>query len=127
LGPAAVDHANGDVVCYKRERENMLFGDSPVNEVRYCFHQDRLFVVTLDSAVSLKAMITELQRTYGPPNARLHNTASWGSASSSARAELVSPPAGGPPSRLTSYSNRFEPDWAKTDPADVPRRVAAAL
>jgi hypothetical protein len=127
LGPAAVDHANGDVVCYKRERENMLFGDSPVNEVRYCFHQDRLFMVTLDSAVSLKAMITELQRTYGPPNARLHNTASWGSASSSARAELVSPPAGGPPSRLTIYSNRFEPDWAKTDPADVPRRVAAAL
>jgi len=104
LGPAAVvDHANGDVVCYKRERENLLFGDSPLHQVRYCFHQDRLFMVTLDSAVGLEAMVAELQRTYGPPTARLHNTASWGRASSSARAELVSLPAGGPLSRLTLY------------------------
>jgi hypothetical protein len=103
LGPAAVDHANGDVVCYKRERENLLFGDGPLHQVRYCFHQDRLFMVTLDSAVGLEAMVAELQRTYGPPTARLHNIASWGSASSSARAELVSLPAGGPLSRLTLY------------------------
>jgi len=127
LGPAVVDHANGDVACYKRERENMLFGDSPINEVRYCFHQDQLFMVTLDSAVSLKAMISEFQRTYGPPKARLRNIASWGSESSSARAALVSLPAGGPPSRLTIHSTKFEPHWAKTGPAEMPRRVAAAL
>jgi hypothetical protein len=119
LGPAAVEHSDGDVVCYKRERENMLFGDSPVSEVRYCFHDDRLFMVTLDSAVGLQAMIAELERTYGPPEALVRNTASWGNASSGARAELVSPPAGGPPSRLTIYSTKFE--------AELPRRVAAAL
>jgi hypothetical protein len=127
LGSAALAHADGDVACFKREHENMLFGDSPLNDVRYCFHQDHLFMVTLDSAVSLKALISEFQRAYGPPVARLPHAASWGSAASSARAELVSLPTGGSPSRLTIYSNRFAPQWAKSGRADMPHRVAAAL
>ena len=127
LGPAVAEQASGDVACYKRERENMLFGDRPVNEVRYCFHQDHLFMVTLDSAVNLKAMTSELQRTYGRPQARLRNTVSWGSQSSMARADLVALPSGGSPSRLTIYSNEFEPAWAKTGAPEMPRRVASAL
>ena len=127
LGPAAVEQAEGDVACYKRERENMLFGERPVNEVRYCFHQDHLFMVTLDSADSLKAMLAEFQRTYGPPRARLSNTASWGSPSSIARADLVSLPRGGSPSRLTIRSNRFDPAPVNGAAVETPRRVASAM
>jgi hypothetical protein len=127
LGAATVDQANGDVVCYKRERENMLFGERAVNEVRYCFHQDQLFMVTLDAAAGMKAMISELQRTYGRPQTRLGNRASWGTASSMARADLVALPAGGSQSRLTIHSTQFEPASAKSAAAELPRRIASAM
>lgn len=127
LGAATVDQTSGDVVCYRRERENMLFGERAVNEVRYCFHRDQLFMVTLDAAAGMKAMISELQRTYGRPQARLGNSVSWGTASTMARADLVALPAGGSQSRLTIRSNKFEPASAKSNAGEFPRRVASAL
>ena len=84
-------------------------------------------MVSLDSAVGMKAMIAEFQRSYGPPRSRLNSTASWGSASSLARADLVSLTSGASPSRLTIYSNKFEPATAKSGNAEMPRRIASAL
>jgi hypothetical protein len=127
LGPASAEQAGGDVVCYRRERENMLFGERTVNQLRYCFHQDKLFMVSLDSAAGMTAMRAELQRTYGPPREWLNNTASWGNALSVARADLVSLSSGGSRSRLTIRSNQFEPTAAKNNAVQAPHRAASAL
>jgi len=111
LGVATVAQAEGDVACYQRERENLLLGDSALNEVRYCFHQNRLFMVTLDAAVDQKALMAEFQRAYGRPDARSGQAASWGGKASSARAELVAQ--GRSAARLTLYSNQIEPAVAQ--------------
>lgn len=111
LGVATVAQIEGDVACYQRERENMLLGDSVLNEVRYCFHQNRLFMVTLAADVDQKALVAEFQRAYGRPSARSSQAASWGGKASPTRAELVAQ--GRTAARLTLYSNQIEPAVAQ--------------
>lgn len=111
LGVATVAHADGDVTCYQRERENLLLGDSALNDVRYCFHQNRLFMVALDAAVAQKALVAEFQRAYGRPSQRSGQAASWGGHASATRAELASQ--GPSAARLTLYSNQIEPALAQ--------------
>ena len=129
LGEAVVAHADGDLACYQRESESMLFGDSALNDVRYCFQHNRLVMVALDAAVDPKALALQFQRTYGRPDARKGQVASWGRRSTGARAELVAQ--GASAARLTLYANPIEPavvqrlhKLASSDPA--PRVVASA-
>jgi hypothetical protein len=127
LGAAAVvAHTEGDVVCYQRERENLLFGDSALQGVRYCFHNDRFVMVALDAAVGPKALVAEFRRTYGRPV--LHaNHASWGNKASGTRAELVAQ--GESAARLSIYSNKIDAALAKRihklATAEAPQRVAS--
>ena len=129
LGMSSVAQIEGDVTCYQRERENLLFGDSALNGVRYCFHQDRLFMVTLDAAVGSKALSAELQRTYGRPSAHSAQAASWGNPTSGTRADLVAN--GDTAARLTIYSNKIEPAIAqrmeKLVAAEATRAVVASF
>jgi hypothetical protein len=108
LGKSTLAYTDGDVSCYTRERENMLFGDSPLQEVRYCFHRNRLFMVALDTEVDQQTLLSEFQSSYGPPDARETALVSWGSGSTASRVDVVSPPAGGHALMLI-YSNRVEP------------------
>jgi hypothetical protein len=128
LGTATVSSNEGEVTCYQRERENLLFGDSALKHVRYCFHQDRLFMVTIDAAVDAKSLVAEFQHTYGRPDARRGQTTSWGGKASGTRADLM---AQGATARLTIYSNKIEPALAqrmqKLAPMEPGSRVAAAF
>ncbi|MBC7992526.1 MAG: hypothetical protein H7Z15_04695 [Rhizobacter sp.] len=129
LGAATPVHSLGDVTCYRRERENLVFGDSALSDVRYCFQQDSMVMVILDAAVDQKALVKEFQRTYGRPTARVGQTASWGGLASSTQAELsaTSPSA----SRLAIYSNKIDAPLAKRiqklNPGDVACETATAL
>ena len=129
LGASVVSHNEGDVTCYQRERENMLFGDTALNGVRYCFHQDRLFMVMLDAPVAPKALAAEFQRTYGRPDAHHGAAVSWGGKSSGTRADLTAN--GKSSTRLALYSNKIEPALAqrlqKLSPAELPNSMAAAF
>jgi hypothetical protein len=107
LGVAQLAERSGDVSCYRRENENMLFGDSQLKDVRYCFHRDHLFMVTLDAQVSLDTLVQEFQSTYGPPDRRAAATTGWGDRSTSARVEMQVPPQGG--TSMLVYSNEYEP------------------
>lgn len=126
LGEARAVQVQGDVSCYQRERENLMFGDSALHGVQYCFHQDRLFMVRLDAAVSQKALIAEFQRTYGPPTSRAGLSVAWGGPTSGAQAELA--PAAGNLARLAIYSNKVEPAVARRmqmpGPAELTRQAA---
>ena len=128
LGAVTVSHSEGEVTCYQRDRENLLFGDTPLNGVRYCFHQDRLFMVAIDAAATAKTLSAEFQRTYGRPSAHHGQAASWGAKGSGTRAELA---AHGAAARLVIYSNTIEPTVAqrlqKLGPVEVTRSVAAAF
>lgn len=126
LGAVTVSHSEGEVTCYQRDRENLLFGDTPLNGVRYCFHQDRLFLVAIDAAANAKTLNAEFQRTYGRPSTQRGQAASWGAKGSGTRAELA---ASGATARLVIYSNTIEPTLAqrlqKLGPVEVTRSVAA--
>lgn len=126
LGAVTVSHSEGEVTCYQRDRENLLFGDTPLNGVRYCFHQDRLFLVAIDAAANAKTLTAEFQRTYGRPSTQRGQAASWGAKGSGSRAELA---ASGATARLVIYSNTIEPTVAqrlqKLGPVEVTRSVAA--
>ena len=128
LGAVTVSHTEGDVSCYQRDRENLLFGDTPLNGVRYCFHQDRFFMVAIDAAANAQALTAEFRRTYGRPDTRRGQAASWGAKGSGTRAELA---ASGANARLVIYSNHIEPAVAqrlqKLGPVEVTRSVAAAF
>ncbi|MEO8151605.1 MAG: hypothetical protein ABI605_00945 [Rhizobacter sp.] len=128
LGASVVSHSEGDVACYQRERENLLFGDTALNGVRYCFHQDHLVMVILDAPVAPKALTAEFQRSYGRPDAQRGGAGSWGGKSSGTRAEVMT--SGNSVARLTIYSNKIEPALAqrmqKLSPAELPSSVAAA-
>jgi hypothetical protein len=129
LGEAKAVHTQGEVTCYQRDRENLLFGDSALKAVQYCFHQDRLFMVMLDAAVDQKALSAEFRRTYGRPTTQVGQTATWGGPASGAQAELKAVTAS--TARLAIYSNKIEPALAKRmhqlSPSDVTREVAAAF
>lgn len=128
LGAAVATHNDGDVTCYQRETENLLFGDSALNGVRYCFYQDRLFMVALDAAVDAKTLSAEFERTYGRPDAHQGLAASWGNKTSGSHAELVAN--GKTAARLTLYSSKIEPALAKRmqlGPVEPASRVASSL
>jgi len=128
LGAAIATHQDGDVTCYQRETENLLFGDSALTGVRYCFHQDRLFMVALDAAVDARTLSAEFQRTYGRPDAHQGLAASWGSKTSGTHAELVA--RGKTMARLTLYSSKVEPALAKRmqlGPVEPASSVASSL
>ena len=111
LGASQLAYTDGDVRCYRRERENMLYGDSPVKDIRYCFHQDQLFMVALDAEVALDTLVQEFAATYGPPDWRVPAKTTWGDRSTRARVEMVAPAEGG--ASMLMYSNEYEPP-AKT-------------
>lgn len=106
LGESSLVAREGDVACYQRQHENMLFGDSALKSVRYCFHQDRLFMVTLSAAVNAKALARQVERTYGQPDTQRGPAAVWGAPAAGSWAELV---AHGKRSQLSFYSGRYEP------------------
>jgi hypothetical protein len=129
LGAATPVNSLGDVTCYRRERENLVFGDSALSDVRYCFQQDSMVMVILDAAVEQKALIVEFQHTYGRPDARVGQTVSWGGRASRTQADLSA--AGQGASRLAIYSSKIDAALAKRmqklNPGEVTRDVAAAL
>jgi len=107
LGVSQLAYTQGEVSCYRRERENMLYGDSAVKDIRYCFHQDRLFMVALDAEVDVETLVHEFEASYGPPDVRVPAKTSWGDRSTRARVEMVAPAQGG--ASMLMYSNEYEP------------------
>lgn len=129
VGPAQVD---GDVACYQRDRENLMFGDTELSSVRYCFHHDRLVMVMLDAPVAREAFSLEFQRTYGRPATHTPRADVWGGVPSTTQAELVAQ--GAKAARLTITVSRIEADAARrmvklvdtlAAPDAAPARVAA--
>jgi hypothetical protein len=96
LGNALEVARDGDVRCYRRERENLLFGDSELRAVQYCFRGDRLFMVALDALVDARALRAEFERGYGPPDESRGLTLRWRSAGQPVSAEIVSRAADAP-------------------------------
>lgn len=107
-GPAQVD---GDVACYQRERENLIFGDTELSGVRYCFHHDRLVMVMLEAPVAREAFSAEFQRTYGRPATHTARADVWGGVPSTTQAELVAQGRQG--ALLTITVSRIEADAAR--------------
>ncbi len=116
LGEARLVSVDGEVRCYRRERENMLYGDSPVKDIRFCFHRDRLFLVALDAAVDLDTLARDFQATYGPPAWRVPTKITWGDRSTRARVEMVAPAEGG--ASMLMFSNEYEPRARRDAKAD---------
>lgn len=105
--------ADGDVACRRRETENLVFGDTALESVQYCFYRDQLAMVVLDAPVTRNAFSTEFQSAYGRPDAQRDGVASWGDSSSATLARIVA--TGAKASRLTLTVGRL--------PADVQRRM----
>jgi hypothetical protein len=108
LGEADAVSQEGDVTCYRRERENLLFGDTAVSGVQYCFHQDRLFLVSIESDAQGDALAGEFQRTYGEPQQVSAGRKVWAGKPGAARAELLPVVGGQPGSTLTLYATQFD-------------------
>ena len=129
LREAAVTQTDGAVTCYQRERENLIFGNSALNGVRYCFRQDRLVMVLIDAAVDSTTLITEFERTYGRADAQRGLAASWGGKSSKTLADVATNGSSG--ARLAIYSNQVDAATARRGLAmqmiEAPRRVAGAF
>jgi len=89
LGAAELVAREGDVDCYQRERENLLFGDSELRALRYCFRHDRLFMVILEPASRGPALRAEFERGYGAPNKLQGDIALWDAAGESVVAEIT--------------------------------------
>lgn len=106
--PAQLVSAQGEYRCYKRERENMLWGESPLSEVRFCFHRDRFYMAVLESKTDVHTLATEFKSMYGAPTAEAPTRVQWGNGYGAARAEIFAAgPDGTATMRLTS--NEFEP------------------
>lgn len=112
LGAATLVYRHGEVSCYQRAQENLLFGDSALTSVRYCFHEDRLFLVTLEAAATARALEAELARTYGRPDVRRGAVVAWDGRTSGARLT-----AQGKQAQLTLYASDLEPNVAQHDAA----------
>jgi hypothetical protein len=98
LGTAELVARDGNVQCYRRQRENLLFGDAALRSVLYCFHQDRLFLAVLDSTVDVATLSAEFEQGYGPPDTRTAVEVHWGDGTSAVSAEVVRPSASAPAS-----------------------------
>jgi hypothetical protein len=110
LGDARQVSSEGGVQCYRRESENLLYGDSALREVRYCFHEARLFLVVVDSKVDSATLAAEFHGTYGPPVQHTARKATWGDAGSRARVEIS-----GTPASMRIWSNEYTPRSARLD------------
>jgi hypothetical protein len=106
LGASELVSTTGEMRCYQRERENLLYGEAPLRAVRFCFHDDRLVMVELEAQVDQPALRSEFQSTYGPPRLSSASTALWGDPSTRARVEIVAPSVGAPAS-MRMYSNEY--------------------
>ena len=102
LGPVQQVSKTAGVTCYERASESLVFGDSVIEGVRFCFRQDRLFMVAIASRAPPERIRAEFQSTYGPPDKRSPGSMSWLARSSPSRAELVY--AKGQPTVLSIYS-----------------------
>lgn len=112
LGPAPrLALSNGDVSCYRREHENMLYGEVPLTDVRYCFHRGHLYLVAVDADAPLDTLRSEFQSTYGPPDQREPSKWVWGSSSTASRVELQAPAQGA--ASMLMYSSEYEPRPAR--------------
>lgn len=80
---------DGDLACRQRETENLIFGDTTLNSVHYCFHRNHLVMVVLDAPVPLAAFSTEFQQTYGRPDSQRKGAQAWGDADSKTVAQIV--------------------------------------
>lgn len=108
LGPAKLAQVDGDVRCYHRVRENMLFGDATLSEVRYCFNRNQLFMVTLEAAATPESLVAELRGTYGVPTLRSAGFVQWGGKTAQTRVELLAAPKSGR-TTMHIYSTAHEP------------------
>lgn len=99
---------DGAVSCYRRERENMMYGDSRVTDIRFCFHDDHLFMVSVQADSTVEMLANEFQSTYGPPDVRAPIKTAWGDRSSATRVEIVAS-AQGPGASMLMYSGKYEP------------------
>ncbi len=89
LGEATLVSKAGELSCYQRGNENLLFGDSPVNSVRFCFKQDRLFFVAIESAQQATVLAEEFGRTYGKPSRSSASRSVWAAHRGQAQAEVL--------------------------------------
>ncbi len=106
--PAELVSAQGEQRCYRRERENMLWGESPLSAVTFCFHRDRFYMAVVESKTDVQTLSAEFKSMYGAPSMAAPTRVVWGSRNGIARAEIVAPMPGGTATmRLTS--NEFEP------------------
>jgi len=94
LGPAQQVQADGSVSCYRRENDNLLFGDSPLEGVRYCFQRDRLFLVILDATVGLDSLMADFRSGYGAPDVYTPGYARWGAADAALMVDISAPQPG---------------------------------
>lgn len=108
LGPAELVQREGEVRCYRRLQENLLFGDNALRTVHWCFHRDRLFQVQIEAHTDLDSLRAEFERGYGPPDERSPVTARWGDAQAAVSAELAAS-APGAPARLRLQAREFAP------------------
>ncbi len=111
LGQARLSGAEAGVGCYQRERENLLFGDSALHAVRYCFQAGRLVLVILDAATDVHTLAQDLARTYGQPDLMRPQGVSWGTSRSNTRAELSR--RGHGTARLTLYTQALDAATAR--------------
>jgi hypothetical protein len=91
--------------CHRRERENLLYGDAPLTEVRFCFREDALVMVVLDAQVGPQALRAEFEAMYGPPRVSAASYALWGDASSRARVEIFAAAPGARTSSMRMVAN----------------------
>ena len=99
--------------CYRRATENLIFGDTPLADVRYCFKEGRFHMAIIDAPVAAPALQQELVGTYGRPTQVNELASRWGNRASSALAELTST---GGRATLRIQSN---PSQAKTQVSDL--------
>jgi hypothetical protein len=124
LGAAEVVSQDGEVSCYRRERENLLFGDSEVSSVRYCFVQDQLFFVSIDSDSATPVLANEFGRTYGKPQVQKAGRLVWGGKAGASRAEWLPQLSGQRGSTLMIYSSQFDRNAVKKAVASATTPVA---
>jgi hypothetical protein len=125
----ALVHEDGEARCYQREQENLLFGDTPLQGVRFCFDHDRLAMVVLEAPVPSAALSAEFERAYGRPTSQKNGVSAWGGPSTATTARVVG--VGPQVSRITLSVSKLDAETARrlhklaTADAAGARRVAA--
>ena len=76
--------------------------------MRFCFRDDRLFLVIVDAEVGRQALVAEFASSYGAPDEESATRSTWGDGTTRARAEIVGP-ASGAAASMRIYSGVYEP------------------